>query len=322
MLSACAGPETTPGSSDDQPDVIDLNVAYGNAAANYLNLYVAWNEGFFERNGLNVGQPFNAQQVGAVDVLLSGDADVIVEGGPQVLTAVARGADLRIFGSTVNKYTFVVVGPKNLQGIDSLAGKKLGVSAPGGSVSRAAAVMLDQFGLTGKVELQHIADLATRLAALQQGQVDAILISPPVGQITSTGDFHTIYDLSDDMEFLLTSLATSGKFFDANPEALRRFIKSLYEAEQWIRDPANHDAVIDNLSKLSGNTDKASLEEGLEYQLKVGEPNFQFSETALQNSIDQVESAEDLTIDMDGVVDLDIMKEVLASFGVTDPVRG
>jgi len=323
VLSGCAATDPAPSNTDGSQGPIDLTVAYGNSAANYLNMYVAWKQGFFEENGLNVDQPFNAQQSGAVDVLLSGDADVIIEGGPQVLTAVGAGADLKILGSTVNKYTFVVLSPTNISSLDDLVGKKLAISAPGGSVSRSAAVLLENKGLSDKVELQSIADLATRLAALQQGQVDGIVISPPVKQLTDTGDFHVIYDMTEDpdMEFVLTSIATTGKFLDANPEALRRFILSLYQAEQWIRDPANRDAALADLAELTGTEDAGALEEGLDYQLKAGEKDLQFSQKAMDASVKQVENSEEITLDLDGVIDLDILTEVLKSVGVDQVIR-
>jgi NitT/TauT family transport system substrate-binding protein len=318
VLTGCAAGTQPAPTASGAPEPIHLRVAYGNAAANYLNMYVAWKEGIFKKNGLDVDEPFNAQASGAVGVLLSGDADVIVEGGPQVLTAVAAGADLKILGSTVNKYTFVVVAPNSVKNLSDLKGKKLAVSAPGGSVSRAAEVLLAEKKLTNNVQLQNIADLPTRLAALQQGQVDAIVISPPVNSLIKTGDYHIIYDMTQDtkLEALLTSIATTGDFLKKNPEALRRFILSLYQAEQWIRDPANNHEVMKDLQALTGTADPDALKEGLDYQEKAGEPKLQFSNQALANSIEQVEDSANVKIDAKKVVDLKILTNVLKSVGV------
>ena len=308
---------------DDEPAVeaIPTRIAFANFAPNYLNAWAAWKEGIFAANGIEiVSEPFNARQSGGIAVLVSGDVDFIIGPGADVLTANEQGAELQIVAGSANSYGFVLVGRSELDNLEDLRGGVLGLSRPGGTVSVAGALVLERFGLVDDVEVQHIPDIQARLSAIAVGQLDAILVSPPVGQITAGGDLHVIYDLSEDMRALLTTVITTREFADESPEAVRRLLKSLLEAETWLRDPANRDAALMHLSSLTGVEDPDALAEGFDYNLGLTEEYLQISQEAVDNTVSLVMDAEGIDPDVSAALRLEFLTDLLESLSIGDSI--
>ncbi|HEY4347572.1 MAG TPA: ABC transporter substrate-binding protein [Gaiellaceae bacterium] len=279
LLAAVALLAVTGGASA-KTDLTNVTISYDNAAGNFLPLWVAAHQGFFAQNGINANLVQNSS---SATLLAAGSAQFAVGGGVSFLTAHAQGADDVFIGALENRFTAVCIANPNIKSISDLRGKKLGLSSPGGLVDLEGQVMLKAFGLsTTTTSVVYISALTARSAALVSGSIDA-LVGSPDANLAAQG-FKTIYDLSN-LYYLSVALSTTKHYAAANPGTVSGFLKSMIEAIQWLKDPANRAQAITYDSQLTGQVDPTQTAADLDHYVPTFDPRLGISTAALGNAI-------------------------------------
>jgi NitT/TauT family transport system substrate-binding protein len=108
------------------------------AAAAYLTgalVYVAEDQGFFEKNGLAVTIKNYGSGKDCADALINGEVDIATSAGFVFVSNSFDHADLRVFGTvaTAQVKELVARKDKGITAIDDLAGKKIGVTRKSGA---------------------------------------------------------------------------------------------------------------------------------------------------------------------------------------------
>lgn len=275
-----------PGAVGAGKDLTKIKICYANQATDFLPLWVADKQGFFEQNGLDPELVLTQRGTGS-QVLISGGCQISMD-GIQNLEAIARGADLVAFGGDSNRFEFklVVRTAANIDKVTDLKGKTLALSSPTGAVGISGMALLKQFGLSDKdVKIVYISSITARLAALASGNIDAMIASPPVSSITKDGKAKAIYDLRS-LRFILVADWTKRDYAKDHPEVLRAFLRSWIEGSAWMKKAANRSKVLSIIGDLTGFTDAGSLKEAYDYTV----PSFQdepvIDNVALKNSLD------------------------------------
>src|SRR5437588_683753 len=152
-----------------------LSVAYSNVSADDLASWVAKEAGIYAQNGLDVDLQLIAGGSKTMAALLSGQEDLTLQGGGEVLSASASGADLVVLAALAPVYPYLFEVSPDIKTIDDLRGKKVGVSSPGGSADIASRVALKKQGLDPDVDVTFVAvdSHANRTAALISGAIQA-----------------------------------------------------------------------------------------------------------------------------------------------------
>jgi ABC-type nitrate/sulfonate/bicarbonate transport system substrate-binding protein len=239
-----------------------LRVQIFTGAYSSIPVHVAEEKGFFAKHELVVERlPANSSSA-ALAAMIGGSMDVVESAADLVMANFDKGTDLRYLMSNEGRnYVNVVVGnhisiPDNERHypgvVKHFAGKRIGVNAIGSSLYLASVLMLEEAGLDrDDVEFVATGTAATTMAAWRSNSVDVQVTFAPVPELLETlGYARPLFVMADEgpeeLQFdgLYGGWVTTGDFLRAQPEKADRFIASIREAIDWIRDPKNSEEMI------------------------------------------------------------------------------
>ena len=223
----------------DQPEYTGPVDKITVAAAEYLTgvlIYIAEDQGYFEKNGLNVTIKSYGSGKACADALIDGEADISTSAGFVFVSNSFDYADLRVLGTVATKQVKELVARKD-KGItttDDLIGKRIGVTKKSGAEFQLG-VFLTFNGISQEdVELVDLRP-PEMMGAISNGDVDAVFVwDPYLYDIKKElGENVVSWHGGEDFYFVLI---TKENWIKNNPAAAERFMKSLLEAEDYIRD--------------------------------------------------------------------------------------
>jgi NitT/TauT family transport system substrate-binding protein len=266
-LSACARPTGQPPLTSEAFDRV--NVAYSEIAFVNLPMWVAKEEGIFEKNGIDANlQLINSSN--AVAALLSGQVQVAQVGGSETLSADLGGADLEIVATPGGTYPYLLEAQPGIQTTDDLRGKKIGVSSPGSSSDIATRAMLHRLGLDPDkdVTIVPVGSIQNRTAAMLTGAIDAALDSPPGSLTEEAQGMHPLVDLASlNLPASNNSVVMQRSFVTANPSVVQRYVDSIVGATARIR--SDRDLAVRVLEKYYNSDDDAAMGATYDYLLEL-----------------------------------------------------
>ena len=188
----------------------------GGACLCYLPTVLAKQLGEFDKAGLAVELVDLKGGSDALKAVLGGSADVVSGYFDHCVNLAAKKQELQSF-VVYNRYPglVLVVSPKHTEEIKSikdLAGKKVGVSAPGSSTDYFLKYMLKKNGLDpASVAVIGVGLGATSVAAMEQGQIDAAVMLDPAVTVLQ-GSYKDLRILSDTRTQHDTMAVFSGEY--------------------------------------------------------------------------------------------------------------
>lgn len=186
----------------------------------------------FEKYGLDVELVY----VGGarnMQALISGSIDFSQAGGASVVAAAAQGAEVVILGTVFSRLIFAVHASPQIKDVSDLKGKSLAVGTVGGNSYFAGQLFLSRVGLIPNkdVVVRAVGGTPDVLAALQHGQVQAGVMTPPTTTIAARMGFPQIFDIAKlDLPFPTISIASTRKFAQENPETILNVLRATSEA--------------------------------------------------------------------------------------------
>ena len=227
-------------------------LVYGAMSGNSVPLWIAKEQGFFRKVGLDPQLIFIIAGR-AAQAMLSGEINVGVIGGSHVTNAVTSGGDLTMLLGLETKLDYFLVARPAIKSAEELKGKKVAIGTPSGTASLAAYVGLDYLGLVPRrdnITLLGVGSPSDRLAALLAGGVDAISVSPDVAKVAMGQGYTLLLDLAkENVPFQSSGLVTSRKFLRANPQLIENVARAIVEGVAFSRNPANKKIVLHSLAK-------------------------------------------------------------------------
>lgn len=269
--SAPAGSDTTaaPGDTTTTGErELDLVRGTYSPIAAYAPLFVAQEEGFFEKWGIKN----EMDQVGINEALVlvaNGDYDWgRSENSPGWFNALNSGLDL--YG-VVDRLTYTCSADNSLsiskvvydQGVDTfeeLKGRTIGVIAPGTQAEYWLAQLLDKHGMTqDDVNIVYLS-YADQLAALGDGTIDAaFMLEPLLSQGVADGTIVPIMSMIEvTPQANIGSMFFGGHFIERDGgDVAVRWVAAWLEAARFAQDPANRDKVMAAVQKWTEMTPEA-----------------------------------------------------------------
>src|SRR5262249_2381576 len=173
-----------------------LFVAYGSVSSNASPLWIAQEQGFFNKYGMDAESVFI---IGgrAIQAMVAGQVEVGFIGPVHVTNAVTAGGDLTMILGLRNKFNTIFVARPSIKSAEQLKGKKIATGTPGGPVSLAVYLVLDYFGLNSqrdKIVLLQVGGTAERLAALRAGSVEATSLPPELARVLISEGYNVLLD--------------------------------------------------------------------------------------------------------------------------------
>ena len=217
-----------------------ITIAIGGAGCLcYLPTVLAQQLGEFKKAGLEVETINFKGGSQALTAVLGGSADVVSGYFDHCVNLAAKNQSLQAFVVYDRFPGFaLVVAPKNtgtIASVKDLAGKKVGVSAPGSSTEFFLKYMLAKVGVDpNSVGVVGIGLDSTAIAAMEQGLVDAAIMLDPA--ITLLKDKHKDLKILSDTRTQHDTLSVFGGEYPGG---------ALYTRAEWI---ASHEKEVQALT--------------------------------------------------------------------------
>ena len=216
-----------------QSELTKLTVGYSPISAATLPFFIAIEERFFQKHGLEVVPVFFGGSPLINAAMMAGEFPIGLTGGAGIISSQLAGSDLTVIGSYLQVLTIDGMAKPGIKSIDDLKGKKVAVSRIGASTYFAGLSMLDSRGIkpTDVVVIQA-GGVGESFAALANGAVDAAMIGYPFSLKAKQAGFQILFR-PPDTEYGLYPNAT------------------IAARESWLKEPRNRKIAVSFLRAMN-----------------------------------------------------------------------
>jgi NitT/TauT family transport system substrate-binding protein len=173
-----------------------------------------------------------------VQALLANQADLAGQGTDELILGAAEGADLVGFASTKDKMDYVMVVGADINSVQDLAGKTIGMSGPAGFDTLLARATVRQAGMNLEdVNFVQIGGSPDRAAALLTGRIDAAVVFIPDWNELAlrTDEIKSLLYMTEVLPGAAKSLVFAKReWLEANPEVALAVACANLEAFEWF----------------------------------------------------------------------------------------
>jgi NitT/TauT family transport system substrate-binding protein len=142
---------------------------------------VAHDAGYFAKEGLADDIILIPSGTQLAQVTVAGEIDIGSLNGSSAIAAALSGADLKIIGNSGNKMVFSLYVRPEFKTVESLKGKKIGITRYGSAPDISVRYALRKFNINPDKDLTliQLGFMATVAAGLQGGSIEGGVVSPP-----------------------------------------------------------------------------------------------------------------------------------------------
>ena len=236
----------------------------------FLPIYAAYHRGFYKDEGIDL-EIILMSLAAANNAFFKGEIDYSA-GLTGLALAAVRNYPAKILIFTIAKPLQSFMSRKEIKEPRDLKGKKVAGSSPGGSATILAYQALRYFGLEPGKDVQVLpmgGSGAGRLAVLEQGVVDASLLSVPENLIALHKGYNELIFLGDVVTFPQNGFGTSVARIQQQPEEVYKMVRATLRGLLFVTDETNRDQARDIMMKQWRVSDSKLAGEMLGY-LKRG----------------------------------------------------
>jgi NitT/TauT family transport system substrate-binding protein len=234
--------------------LVKVLVTTGSASEREGALYVAQDQGFFRRYGLDLTLVQARNGPVGMAALSSGESFMhwgSVSGAN--LGAISEGADLVFVAGFINRLTGVFAANPKIRSPTDLRGKSLGVNSLSGGTWIFTMLTLDHWGLSperDKIQMRGLGDSSIVSQALLAGNVDAAYLSYSFAKVIENKGFRVLADLQKlPIAYQGTGIVTRRSTIASSAATLENVMRGLLDGVAFIRNPENKSQVARSLAK-------------------------------------------------------------------------
>ncbi len=250
----------------------ELKLLMGDVSLNKLPFVMAYEEGIYKKNGLDVKPMFTRGSVeiirrSGVDVpeefVFKGDTKTPIKiggSGPTIvgLTTRAGSWDPIILGSTHRTSRWRIISRPDISSAEQLKGKRIGYSGYGAVTHFVAISFAQAMGWNPNSDWSMMRN-GLAVEALQKGYVDAIVAPELHAAMAVNAGFKVLVDLGEyDLPIAGSAILVDRAWLEDNRDAARRFVRSAVEAIALLKN--DKQATFRTLGKWYQLTDPDVLE--------------------------------------------------------------
>ena len=265
-------------------------VTTGSASEREGALYVAQDQGFFRRYGLDLTLVQARNGPVGMAALSSGESFMhwgSVSGAN--LGAIAEGADLIFVAGFINRLTGVFAANPKIRNPTDLKGKSLGVNSLSGGTWIFTMLTLDHWGLSperDKIQMRGLGDSSIISQALLAGNIDAAYLSYSFAKVVENKGFRVLADLQKlPIAYQGTGIIMRRSTIASSAATLESVIRGLLDGVAFIRNPENKSQVTRSLAKGLRLKRVEDAEEGYQSMLDLYERKIYPSVDGVRNVI-------------------------------------
>lgn len=198
--------------------------------------------GVWEKRGLDVSNLYVQGSGQVAQTLAAGEGDLAVTAGASGVTPILGGLEARVVGEIGRDFNMMVMvadADSDIDAIEDLKGKTVGITSQGSLTDYLARAVIDDQGWSeGDMSIAPIGGFNEQVAALESGAIDAFVWSAEAGfQLEEQGDGKVVFnygELISDNVFEVINASTS--LIDGKPEAVQAYLEGWYETVQYMKD--------------------------------------------------------------------------------------
>ena len=275
LLAAGCGGSSTPAppasataAASAKPSPVALKVSYSNTIGDYLPLFIAKDAGIFAENGIETDPVMIASAQG-IAAVVSGEVNVAMLGGSEILSAAAQGADLVIVAVIGNTYPFIFEAAPGIKTPADLKGKKIGVSTIGSSSDIATRVALRKLGIDPEKDVTIVAvgSADQRTAAMLSGAIQGGVTLVPDNLVVEEKGFTPLFNLAElKLPAAQTVVTMQRSFLTSRRDLAQRVVDSIVLA--IVREQKDRPFAIATLKKWLKVDDQKKLDATYDFYAK------------------------------------------------------
>lgn len=248
-----------------------LIVGYAALNARISPLWLAEEQGYLAKYGLQVEQVYLRGAPTLVAGLASGDIQLGRSGGSATLAAIGAGHDFKIVATFSSRNTYDFIARPNIKRAEDLRGKKIALTSIGGTTWMGVLLWLEHFGLEPQrdnILLQVLGDQNVQSQAVETGIADGAALDGIWSKRLKQKSFTILGEYSDLKQRIVgQAMIAPHAFLTQRPDIVESYLKAEIEALAFALAPKNKSAVLKMLMRRL-RTDAAGAEEGYQDLLK------------------------------------------------------
>ena len=284
----------TPAPAQAQLKKLRLGIAA--TSVGFLPIYAAHQKGFYKDEGIDL-EIILMSLAAANNAFFKNEIDYSA-GLTGLALAAARSYPAKILIFTIAKPLQSFVSRREIKEPRELKGKKVAGSSPGGSATILAYQALRHFGLEPGKDVQVLpmgGSAAGRLAVLEQGVVDASLLSVPENILAVNKGYNELIFLGDVVNFPQNGFGTSVSRIQQQPDEVYRMVRATLRGLEFVSDAANREQARDVMMKQWRVSDQKLAAEMLGYLKRGLAKDAVISPQAVQYFIDLTRETSNVT---------------------------
>src|SRR5262245_46203180 len=276
---------------------------------------LARDKGFFREEGFEVEFPVMRMNL-VVTALTSGEADYDGMIGPSI-PAILSGQAHRVVAGAVVKSTRELTTIPEIQSMDQLRGKAIGINSIGGGPYNSGQIAFQAYGIDPQRDVTwlQVGGTLERLAAMQQGNLPASIFSGSEVPRARAMGFPTLLRLDEVAPLPESGLTTSTARIESDRDQVKRMLRALVRGLQFIK--SDRDGSVPTFMEFLGLSREEALEayDAIAYAYSndgtVPERTLRFAIDAEKEGVNVTED-----VPFSRVADFGPLYEVLADMGV------
>lgn len=265
-------------------------VQSGHTAASWP-IYVAQQKKFLEKNGIELESIVIRGATNTTRAVLSETVPLGRINPDYVITAIEKGAKVRIVSGNMEKIPYDVIARPEIKSGADLKGKTIGVSTlTGGTTNMIEEVLEKAYKLKpGDYKYLVVGTSPDRYAAIKGGSVHATFMGPPFNFRARQEGFTkliTFHEILGPIQF--TADFAHINYLKSNRNEVVQYLRSMIEATQWLYDPKNkEEAIAIHMKVLKSKPDIAAQD--YKYLVEEFQPfprGAAVNKTAMQKTMD------------------------------------
>ncbi len=225
------------GSSSWAQDLVKVPVQIPAITPAVTAFTIARDRGYYRQEGLDVQLIVMPSAVGT-QALLGGNVKFSTGGGAGLLP-ILRGAPMRFMFTTFSRPMFWLYSRPELRSVESLKGRKVGVSSIGSGPDSLLRELLKKHGLDGTrdVVVLPVGGGTARYFALQAGSVDAAMLSIPANLMAQDAGFRQLVSfIEQEWIELQGTINVTDQVLIAEGPLVEKFIRATLKGFIHFRD--------------------------------------------------------------------------------------
>lgn len=267
-----------------------VRIGYSSISGAYTPIWVAHDAGYFAKEGLQDDIILIPSGTQLAQVTVAGEIDIGSLNGSSAIAAALQGADLKIIGNSGNKMVFSLYVRPEFKTVESLKGKKIGITRFGSAPDISVRYALRKFNVNPDKDLTliQLGFMATVAAGLQGGSIEGGVVSPPTQFAVEKAGFKELISITDmNFAFPNPALVAVGSIIKTRPDVIDRFIRAYVRGIHRARN--DREFTYKAMAKYTKIQDTAVLQKAYDfYMSKVLEKAPYVAMTGVQNVLDDL----------------------------------